>query len=52
MTPSQWLDLLVLAVAFVAAVSGWPLLGIIPAIIALGAMLALHESRPKEPQPD
>ncbi|MEQ1812341.1 MAG: hypothetical protein ABL889_20600 [Terricaulis sp.] len=35
-----------------AAVSGWPLLGIIPAIIALGAMLALHESRPKEPQPD
>lgn len=33
-----------------AAVSGWPLLAIIPAIIALGLMLALHESRPKEPQ--
>lgn len=33
------------------AVSGWPLLAIIPALIALGLMLALHESRPKEPQP-
>ena len=30
------------------AVSGWPLLAIIPALIALGLMLALHESRPKE----
>ena len=30
------------------AVSGWPLLAIIPAIISLGLMLALHESRPKE----
>ncbi|MEQ1489632.1 MAG: hypothetical protein ABL932_03690, partial [Terricaulis sp.] len=35
-----------------AAVSGWAVLGIIPAIIALGLMLALHESRPKEIQPD
>ena len=31
------------------AISGWPLLAIIPALIALGLMLALHESRPKEP---
>ena len=30
------------------AISGWPLLAIIPALIALGLMLALHESRPKE----
>lgn len=30
------------------AVSGWALVAIIPAIIALGFMLALHESRPKE----
>lgn len=29
------------------AVSGWPLLAIIPALIALGLLLALHESRPK-----
>ncbi|MEZ5972532.1 MAG: hypothetical protein R3C31_12040 [Hyphomonadaceae bacterium] len=35
-----------------AAVSGWPLLGIIPAIISLGLMLALHESRPKEIRQD
>ncbi|MGD9979176.1 MAG: hypothetical protein AB7H66_10985 [Hyphomonadaceae bacterium] len=30
------------------AVAGWPLASIIPAIISLGFMLALHESRPKE----
>ena len=30
------------------AISGWPLLAIIPALIALGLMLALHERRPKE----
>lgn len=30
------------------AVSGWPLPAIIPAMISLGLMLALHESRPKE----
>ena len=30
------------------AISGWPLLAIIPALLALGLMLALHESRPKE----
>jgi ABC-2 type transport system permease protein len=29
------------------AVSGWPLVSIIPAIIALGLLLAMHESRPK-----
>lgn len=29
------------------AVSGWPLLALIPALIALGLLLALHESRPK-----
>ena len=34
------------------AVSGWAPAAIIPAIISLGFMLALHESRPKEPQPD
>lgn len=33
------------------AVSGWALAAIIPAIISLGLMLALHESRPKEPEP-
>jgi ABC-2 type transport system permease protein len=32
------------------AVSGWPLPALLPAIISLGFMLALHESRPKEPQ--
>jgi ABC-2 type transport system permease protein len=30
------------------AVSGWAIAAIIPAIIAMGFMLALHESRPKE----
>ncbi|MGQ0531555.1 MAG: hypothetical protein ACT4OF_02550 [Caulobacteraceae bacterium] len=30
------------------AVSGWPLASIIPAIISLGIMLALHESRPRQ----
>jgi ABC-2 type transport system permease protein len=30
------------------AVAGWPLASIIPAIISLGFMLALHESRPKD----
>lgn len=34
------------------AVSGWAPAAIIPAIISLGFMLALHESRPKELQPD
>ncbi len=29
------------------AVSGWPLLALIPALIALGLLLALHESRPR-----
>lgn len=29
------------------AVNGWPLASIIPALIALGLLLALHESRPK-----
>lgn len=33
------------------AVSGWPLPAIIPALIALGLLLALHESRPRERQP-
>ncbi|MEZ5957606.1 MAG: hypothetical protein R3C27_10405 [Hyphomonadaceae bacterium] len=33
------------------AVSGWALAAIIPAIISTGFMLALHESRPKEPEP-
>lgn len=33
--------------ATAAAVSGWEIVAIIPAIIALGALLALHESRPK-----
>ena len=33
------------------AVSGWPLVAIVPALISLGLMLALHESRPQEPQP-
>jgi len=33
------------------AVSGWALAAIIPAIISLGFMAALHESRPKEPEP-
>lgn len=33
------------------AVSGWAIAAIIPAIISLGFMLALHESRPKEPEP-
>jgi ABC-2 type transport system permease protein len=30
------------------AVSGWPLLALLPALIALGLLLALHESRPKD----
>jgi ABC-2 type transport system permease protein len=34
------------------AVSGWALAAIIPAMISLGLMLALHESRPKELRPD
>jgi ABC-2 type transport system permease protein len=29
------------------AVVGWPLFALLPALIALGALLALHESRPK-----
>jgi ABC-2 type transport system permease protein len=29
------------------AVVGWPLLSLLPALIALGALLALHESRPR-----
>ncbi len=29
------------------AVNGWPLASIVPALIALGLVLALHESRPK-----
>ncbi len=29
------------------AVSGWPLAALIPALIALGLLLALHESRPR-----
>lgn len=33
------------------AVAGMPLFAVIPAIIALGVVLALHESRPKEPEP-
>ena len=32
------------------AVAGWALAAIIPAIVSLGLLLALHESRPKEPQ--
>ncbi|MES1199218.1 MAG: hypothetical protein ABUS48_04480 [Pseudomonadota bacterium] len=30
-----------------AAVAGWAIISIVPAIIALGVLLALHESRPK-----
>ena len=30
------------------AISGWALAGVIPALISLGLLLALHESRPKE----
>lgn len=30
------------------AVSGWPLLALLPALIASGLLLALHESRPRE----
>ena len=30
------------------AVAGWPLAAIIPALISLGLLLALHESRPRE----
>lgn len=33
------------------AVSGWPLLAIIPALISLGLLLALHESRPRQVEP-
>lgn len=33
------------------AVSGWALASIIPAVIALGLLLAMHESRPKAPAP-
>ncbi len=36
-------------VATAMAVSGWALPAIIPALIALGVLLALHESRPAEP---
>lgn len=34
------------------AVAGWPLAAIVPALIALGLLLALHESRPREPEPE
>jgi ABC-2 type transport system permease protein len=30
------------------AISGWALAGVIPAIVSLGILLALHESRPKD----
>lgn len=33
--------------ATAAAVSGWEIVAILPALIALGALAALHESRPK-----
>ncbi|WP_395647144.1 hypothetical protein [Terricaulis sp.] len=33
--------------ATAAAVSGWEIVAILPTLIALGALLALHESRPK-----
>jgi ABC-2 type transport system permease protein len=33
------------------AVAGWPLAAIIPALISLGLLLALHESRSREPEP-
>jgi ABC-2 type transport system permease protein len=33
------------------AVAGWPLAAIVPALISLGLLLALHESRPKEREP-
>lgn len=36
MTPSQWLDIAVLAVAFIAAISGWR-------AGALGSMLSFGE---------
>jgi S1-C subfamily serine protease len=50
MTPSQWLDLLVLAIAFVAAISGWrsgalgSLLSFIGVVLGLlaGVLLAPH----------
>lgn len=35
-------------VATAAAVSGWALAAIIPALISLGLLLALHESRPRD----
>lgn len=50
MTPSQWLDLLVLAVAFVAAISGWrsgalgslmSFIGVVLGAVA-GVLLAPH----------
>ena len=50
--PSYWLVCLGTSDVDKAEWNFRPLLGIIPAIIALGVMLALHESRPKEPQPD
>ena len=33
------------------AVSGWPVVSIVPAIIAVGLLAAMHESRPKTPAP-